>query len=276
MAISNRSYFPETNTGAASWILLSHNDSEFISIGSLCPGPPSSINAYHGELWGLLGITMTIWALESAFPEIISPSLLVGCDGEAALKASLFSYTPSLSTKVKHFDIISGILGYKKHIRSTLRRQWVTGHLLDHMAWQSLPRLNRINEEMDTEAKRITRKGSRIKDRYFNVVFCFRMGTLKLDGQRIITNAEKTLVQSKAALPLKHFWMDKCDIPSQYRPFINWTSFEKAVARLPHHRQTFFANWISQMTTFGSVARKRQFGFRHRCVQNTLPCRYML
>ena len=265
VAVSDGSYYPDHKMGAARWLILSEDDTEFISGGGMCPGSANEVNAYRCELWGLLGIAAATWALEQAFPHINSPGFTVGCDGEAALKTSMLAYPPSLSTRIKHFDIISGIMGYWRNIRSTPVPTWVEGHLGDHVAFHLLPRLNRLNEEMDEAAKKIASDGIRRNHRYFNIKYEFGLHSIVHKGAHILSEAEKSITKNISVEPLKQYWLNKCDIAATSRSDINWTSFEKATARLPLHRQHFLINWISRMTLVGSVTRKRKIGHQHRC-----------
>mmetsp|Transcript_7611 Transcript_7611/g.11304 ORF Transcript_7611/g.11304 Transcript_7611/m.11304 type:complete len:633 (-) Transcript_7611:242-2140(-) len=265
VAIIDGSYYPENIKGASRWIIVSQDDSEFISGGSMCPGPPSAVNAYRSELWGLLDLSTAVWAVEWVFPDLTSPRLIIGCDGESALNTSFNANPSALITRMKHFSIISGIMGYGKNIHAKAEPTWVESHLSDIVPYRLLPRFNRINEDMDKAAKRIVQIGIRRNSKYFDVVFQFRMGSIKLNGARMVTAAEKSIVNSISILPLRQYWLDICNIPLARQKDINWISFEKAAARLPHHRQNFLINWISQMTLVGSVSRKRKMGFQHCC-----------
>ena len=155
VVVSDGSYYPDHKMGVARWLILSEDDTEFISGGGMCPGTANEVNAYRCKLWGLLDIAAATWALEQAFPHINSPDFTVGCDGEAALKASMLSYPPALTTQIKHFDIISGIMGYWRNIRSTPVPTWVEGHLGDHIAFHLLPRLNKLNERWTRQLNRL-------------------------------------------------------------------------------------------------------------------------
>ena len=149
-------------------------------------------------------------------------------------------------------------------MQSTSLPTWVEGHLIDHMRREDLPRLNRLNDDMDSGAKRIAQAG---RHTYvpFHVRYKFGFARMDLDGLTIVSEAEKDLKMRIAERPLRLYWLEKCGIAAIHRPIINWNSFEIATKRLPLHRQHFLMNWISHMTIVGSIARVRKIGHQYRC-----------
>ena len=265
VAVSDGSFYKEFPIGSAEWILLSEDDSEFIVGGGLCPGDLSQLSAYRSELWGLLGISAAIWALE----QTVGPqetSLIVGCDGETALNQCFHRNPESLNTRGKQFDLIAAVMGYWKNITATAKPQWVEGHLDDHMRKEDLPRLNQINTDRDHGAKSIARLGASSGSyRPFHIKYKFGLASLCLNNNRIVSAAEKEIVTILGRRPLQDYWLEKCEIAGIHRPLINWDSFSSATGRLPLHRHHFLLNWISRMTIVGSVARTRKIGHQYRC-----------
>ena len=154
IAVSDGSYYKDHgHIGASSWILTGMHDNDFIIGGGLCPGQTHNMNSYRTELWGLLGISVAVWALEKAAN--ITGSMVIGCDGMSALRQSLITNPDTLTARAQHFDLISAIMGYWKNIQFTAVPTWVEAHLDDHAERSSLPRLNRLNTERDDGAKRI-------------------------------------------------------------------------------------------------------------------------
>ena len=262
IAVSDGSYFKEYHIGSASWIITGEDDSEFIIGGGLCPGRLQDINSYSAELWGLLGISVALWALEKAAD--ISGSLVIACDGMSALQQSLITYPDTLTAKAQHFDLISAIMGYWRQMKCSAIPTWVEAHLDDHMDRMSMPRLNKLNAERDDGAKRICRSHF-VSYIPFEIKYKHSFPQLSCQGEIIKSAAEKDILRRLVANPLRKYWLEKCEIAGIHRPLINWISFELAAQRLPLHRQHFLINWISHMTPVGSVTRVRKMGIQHRC-----------
>ena len=159
VAVSDGSYYSDVPIGAAEWILISSDDSEYILGGGVCPGSTDQLNAYRSELWGLLGISAAIWALEKTNGPV-NDTVVVGCDGMAALTQSMMRYPESMTSKGKHFDLIAAIMGFWRNITATAVPTWVEGHVARRMRREDLPRLNQLNEDRDAGAKRIAQAGA--------------------------------------------------------------------------------------------------------------------
>ena len=264
VAVSDGSFFNEHPVGAAEWILLSEDESEYIMGGGLCPGYPDQLSAYRSELWGLLGISAAIWSLEQTIGSTHKP-VVVGCDGLAALTESLMRHPEGLTAKGKHFDMIAAIMGYWKNITATAAPTWVEGHIERRLNRHEWPRLNRINYDRDRGAKRIARVGANSRYRPFHIEFKFGFAVISVAGHRIVSQAERDIITSLSCEPLQSFWLDKCEVGGTHRQLINWKSFSTATGRLPLHRRHFLINWMSCMTIVGSVARTRKIGHQYRC-----------
>ncbi len=263
IAVSDGSYYKDHNSiGSGSWIITGVDDMDFIIGGGLCPGQPDDINSYRAELWGLLGISVALWALEKA--AAITGPIVIACDGMSALQQSLMVNPASLTARATHFDIISAIMGYWKDMTCTAIPTWVESHLDDQTDRASLPRLHRLNTERDDGAKRICQQHF-ASYQPFEIKFKYAFPQITHQGVVVKSKAEKSLLKHLAVAPLKDFWLEKCEITGSYRDLINWESFELATQRLPLHRQHFLINWISHMTPVGSVTRIRKMGHQHRC-----------
>ena len=149
------SYFKEFPIGAAEWIILSADESEYIVDGGIYPGSHDQLNAYRtNELWGLLGISIALWSLEKTIGPL-QTDIVIRCNGMDALNKSLVCNPESLTAKGKHFNLIAAIMGYWKQLKTTARPTWVEGHIEQCLSWEHWPSLNHINHDRDFDAKRI-------------------------------------------------------------------------------------------------------------------------
>ena len=147
IAVSDGSFLPPLST--ASWIFSNEVD----SLSGLCcvPGHKDYQDAYRGELGGLYGIVLIVWALEQFFPEdryILS----IYCDGkEAGVKAGR-PLDQAWGLFPQH-NLLSAIWSLWSNLRSQLTFLHVDGHLDDHYDIDSLPLQSKLNVRMDFQAK---------------------------------------------------------------------------------------------------------------------------
>ena len=161
-------------------------------------------HSYSAELWGLLGISVALWALEKAAD--ISGSLVIACDGMSALQQSLITFPDTLTAKAQHFDLISAIMGYWRQMKCSAIPTWVEAHLDDHMDRMSMPRLNKLNAERDDGAKRICRSHF-VSYKPFEIRYKYSFPQLSCQGEIIKSAAEKDILKRLVADPLRKYWL---------------------------------------------------------------------
>jgi len=116
-------------------------------------GSPAEVNAYRAELQGLHSLLMAIKGLCS-FHQIVTGSILVGCDNQGALHQAQQTQelTPCSTT---HADLVRAIRSIRRSLPGIIIRfQHVKGHQDDHTPVSSLPRLAQLNFLADHLAKR--------------------------------------------------------------------------------------------------------------------------
>ncbi len=77
----------------------------------------------------------------------------MSCDGKSALSTSLLASPDRLSTRSKHFDIISMIMGFWKELPCQSFPVHVKGHVDEFKTNCQLTRLEKLNVEVDSSAK---------------------------------------------------------------------------------------------------------------------------
>jgi hypothetical protein len=93
LAVSDGSFYPLARIGAATWIITTSDQKEWIEGGGVLPGPPLSQDPYRSELGGLLGIAVCL----SSMATLIGPSanaittscaVTTACDGLSVFESS--------------------------------------------------------------------------------------------------------------------------------------------------------------------------------------------
>ena len=149
VAVSDGSYFQETDGVAAAWIIESKCRTQWIRGSLLTPGPIKDFSAYRSELTGLLAISVTLklFSLCTQAPQ----HSIIGCDGEAALQVLTLS-RKDLSVNTSHADLSSIIVDIWSSVPTKPFPVHIRGHQ-DTGQNQPLTRLEALNVLMDKLAR---------------------------------------------------------------------------------------------------------------------------
>eukprot|EP00553_Chaetoceros_curvisetus_P013207 CAMPEP_0204640728 /NCGR_PEP_ID=MMETSP0717-20131115/48422_1 /ASSEMBLY_ACC=CAM_ASM_000666 /TAXON_ID=230516 /ORGANISM="Chaetoceros curvisetus" /LENGTH=158 /DNA_ID=CAMNT_0051661225 /DNA_START=40 /DNA_END=513 /DNA_ORIENTATION=+ len=98
-------------------------------------------------IWGLAKI-----ALEVGYPAPQVWDIIVSCDGYSALDRALLSSPDRLSSKYKHYDLVSAIMGLWRDIPCSSFPVHVKSHQDDVLPPKKLSRLALMNIEVDKAA----------------------------------------------------------------------------------------------------------------------------
>jgi len=118
----------------------------------LVSGPPSSVKAYHAELYGIYTLLVTLDHFCSEH-SINLGGVLIGCDNQGALKQAQ-QFNEHVPCTHPHADVIRAITALR--LKSPLRLQfiYVPGHQDTLTCFEDLSPLARLNVWMDALAKR--------------------------------------------------------------------------------------------------------------------------
>ena len=122
-------------------------------MAGLCcvPGLDKYQDAYRGELGGLYGITLAIWALEQYYPTD-QYSLDIYCDGQEAQRKAGRALDDCWGLYAQQ-DLLGAIWSLRANLRSTLSFWHVDGHQDAHKAPEALTVPELLNVKMDFQAK---------------------------------------------------------------------------------------------------------------------------
>ncbi len=262
---SDGSFLPIHSFGTASFKIESADGLSWIRCECIVPGDASLQNSYRSELAGLLGISGLIWGLwtlskntqlSSAPPTIWD--IIVACDGKSALATSLLADPARLSSRFKHFDILSMIMGFWKQLPCSSFPVHVQSHLDDHCPIESLNRLERLNVEVDHHAKRfayeaVSHHHPHICD--YNSTYGFPV--VRFKGQMLSTNLYRSLHDLCTRSALLAYWESRWGLSQLQSSKVAWSVFSRGMSRLPSYRRTFVMKWLSGQTSLGSRKRSR-------------------
>lgn len=85
LAVSDGSYFPDSQQAAAAWIIESECGTQWLMGLMYVPGSKEEYSSYRSELTGLMAISTVLRILAGGTRQ--PPYVLIGCDGKAALES---------------------------------------------------------------------------------------------------------------------------------------------------------------------------------------------
>jgi hypothetical protein len=150
VSVSDGSYYPDSGQAAAAWIIELACRTQWIIGAMTVPGPRSQFSSYRSELTGLLGITISLRLLATC---AAPPNhCIIGCDGEAALRA-LTIKKMDVGTNNSNADIISMITDVWSSYDSTPIPVHIDGH--QDQRHTRLSRMEKMNVLMDKVANMV-------------------------------------------------------------------------------------------------------------------------
>ena len=149
--VTDGSYKPFEETGAAAWTIESNTGHEYISGILLIPGNLSSQSAIHSELVGVLAILAYMDKLQQAY-SLPSAGGILGCDCRSAIESTFYSFrSPWVNNH--HADIKAAIHHYTSKPSILLQPMHIFAHQDDFLPYSQLSRLEKMNVRMDYLAK---------------------------------------------------------------------------------------------------------------------------
>ncbi len=228
------------------------------------PGTRDVQGSYRSELTGLLGLSgllWGIWTISSTATHADTPAvwdILISCDGKSALATSLLASPERLSTRYKHFDMISMIMGFWKQLPCASFPVHVKGHIDDLKSTSELSRLELLNVEVDRYAKRFAYESvAKQHPHLSDFASSHGMPVVCYQKQLISSNLYRTLHKHCTRNDLIRYWENRWGFtPSQSQAFA-WSAFSRSMGGLPWYRRVFVMKWLSGQTSLGSRKRSR-------------------
>ena len=141
----------------------------------------------------------------------------------------------------------------------TVRWRWVEGHQRE--AGRTLDWWAKRNDEVDSSAKRFLRSCKRSKREHKTVQLWYEKWAIKLHGEKLANINSKQLYTALMRPIALKYWSTHHTFPIKDPDSVDWTSFGKALKRLPTGLQRF-------VTKFNSGHIGNHHMLHHR---NTIP-----
>ena len=264
-AVSDGSFFPDSRTGAAAWIVATPDGLEWIQGGGIIPGSPEDQDPYRSELGGQLGLA----AFCSGFllPTIDKPTLTVACDGKSAL-SKVFSGRAKLKARHKHIDLISVINELWEDAPFNIVKEHVYGH--QDILGRILTQLEELNCRVDVLAKEIALHQILLHTPPPAIApTSLGFGSIYCSNHLVTGNIQSTLYRHITCKKLISWiaYTSDTSINLKYTD-IHWISYRKARKEARFGIKRFITKWLGNSLATGKVMVKRQ----HRLCSNCPVC----
>jgi hypothetical protein len=245
--VSDGSYVQEKSIGSAGWIIEGNEIGNQIRGHQETPGPANSQCSHRSEMWGILGLVMTINAICKEH-NITEGTVTAKCDGEGTIKILQWLHG-IIKNNRKHFDII---LGLQQAIElSPIKWKFVhlKGHQDKYISYSQLDRWAQLNVIADTIAKqeitRILNNGERqgdvlpIPHNQCRIYWKAPDNHLTPIGSQL----SETLTDIIQTRKIKAYWEDKRQIGPEASKAIDWTVLRKSAKNYERIK------WLSKFVT---------------------------
>jgi hypothetical protein len=258
MAVSDGSYFSDTQSAAAAWIITSQCNTQWIRGSLLTPGPSREFNAYRSELTGLLAITVTVKILSCCLSQ--PNHIIIGCDGLAALQV-LQSRREELTMTLPHVDLRSIIVD----LWSTVTVLPFPVHIKGHQDSNTSRQLMRLLNVWMNKLATLTASSFHNPGEYINIPNC-GIPRVYINDVGVAGELHKCLYHTMVAKTLDAYLTKKLfrGIP-HIVDLIAFESFEKARVQAPVYMNIFITKWISDTLPTGKVMQLRKQRIFNRC-----------
>ena len=256
-AVSDGSYQKEWDLCSAGWIIASP-DAE-VKGGGIIPGPEKSSSAYRGELGGLLGLVLVIYALEIISPPTSPYTIVVACDGKSALYKALCGSREYFNTSFPCFDLISRIITFREKMTATLIPTHVKGHQDD--AGLPLTNLEKLNVRMDKLAKELLWHAHNTDYPVPDALPPTDDALTQVDYKNtpIVSNLSTTLVHHICEDRLRDYWAKRGRFRVNFaEQWIDWDVVKAVMKESSTPMRRFITKWVSHQCAVGKVMRRRQ------------------
>ena len=147
-AVSDGSFYSEFKYGSSATVF--DTGTNIIILQNTTPGRPDEQSSYRSELAGIYSFLLFLHQLQLHF-KIRQGEIEFACDNKSALKES-FMYD-NASVRQNDYDLLSGIHSLRSKLNITIRWSHVKSHQDDHINFENLSHLSKLNVKADTFAK---------------------------------------------------------------------------------------------------------------------------
>ena len=245
--VSDGSYVEDRGIGSAGWIVEGNIVGNQIRGQQETPGSEISQCSHRSEMWGMLGLVMTINEFCKAH-NITEGTVTAKCDGEGTIKILQWMHGIIKNSR-KHFDII---LALQQAIESSpVRWQFIhlKGHQDKYVSFSQLDRWAQLNVMADTMAKqeitRILNNGERQGDSLpipYNScrIYWNNQGETPIPLSSHLSDSLTELIQTGK---IKIYWEKKKQLGPEASRNTDWIALQKSAKHYPRWK------WLSKYVT---------------------------
>ena len=264
VAVTDGSYKPFEETGAAAWTIESASGQQYISGISLIPGHLSSQSAIRSELVGVLAILAYMDKLQK---EYLLPSAggILGCDCRSALESTFYSHRrPRVNDH--HADIKSAIHHYTSMATIILQPKHIFAHQDDFLPYCQLSRLEKMNVRMDALAKQARIDyASLIHHTSLPISIPHSFAPVKIDGVVINDNLHKSLSLQLTTKQAQSYWVGTRILSVTTAQLIYYEAIGRASTLSRLSMKIFISKWASGHIGTGKVVKRNQYRLDGSC-----------
>ena len=270
IAVSDGSFEPFLQTGAAATTIQGPTAVLTIAAQCVSPGEKDDQSAYRSELIGLYQ-TIVLVHLVCDHYKVTEGSLELACDGLSALKQATKVKSPTPLSQM-HFDIISAC---KKLMRQT-PIEWKTRHVLGHQREKGgfegspligpLDRWAKLNDDMDEAAKMHRLQHA---DRATNPMPQFLYGEISpicINGIKLCCRVQAAIREQVNSPPLLAYWRRKEKFGNATETAVDWKATHKAMKLLPLGRRQHQTKMVAKF-----VPVRYRMKLRKHSTEDTCP-----
>ena len=242
-AVSDGSFDPVTKMGTSAFVITAHKDTTLLFSGqNWSTGSKSEQSAYRSELAGIIGVLASLSVIIQRH-NVTTGGITIALDGKSAMNQAK-KQTP-LHIAQQSFDFFQEIRNRLQALPTaiTVRWRWVEGHQRE--AGMTMDWWAKRNDEVDASAKRFLRSCKRCKREHKPVQLWYEKWAIKLHGEKLANINSKQLYTALMRPITLKYWKNHHTFPIKDPDSVDWTSFGKALKRLPTGLQRFVTKFNS-------------------------------
>ena len=243
--------------GTAAWIIENELGTQRIMGVALVPGYGSDQSAYRSEIAGIYAMVVIVEMIKEVWG-LTKGGILIGCDGQEALKQSLHINNRMTVCHQQQFDLLSGIQGYVRASAIEYLPLHIKGHQDTKRKGGNLTRLEILNVEVDWYAKDFWAdryvSSIQMQRKYFAYHLPLGMWKISFMGTRIVNELADCLRESIEGGKAVEYWVHHKKRFSKNSFFqVDWAANKVAMTTVGLARKHWVTKFASGMCGTGRM-----------------------
>jgi hypothetical protein len=239
--------------GTAAWVLEGSDSTGRIRGNATVPGADADQCSYRSEIAGLYAMVRMVQKV-CEFHDIQEGTVELCCDGESPLRRCAKEQWITLATE-QHFDMIEAIIAAMKQSTVRWKLRHIRGHQDETKGASELDRYERLNCEMDQEAKAYWKKMSGAsRPRQWSVTG--EPWQIWIGDRKICRNLVYELRQTATLQPTVKYWERKGRFGDGNAAWVDWDGCERAMKAVSVSRRHFITKQASGFCGVGKMMKR--------------------